>query len=343
VVWDIGCGNGQLSVALAARFDRVIATDPAQAQLDHAERHPRVAYRCEPAEASSLPDASVDLAVAAQAAHWFDWPRFVPEVGRVVRPGGLIALVTYFNAELDGEAGALLAAFYADIAPHWPGGRTHVNNRYRDLVLPWPAVEAPAIHLTARWTREELFGYDVVICSDINRAAFTQEQLDWTVELVHRRGGGFAMVGGNTSFSTGFWHQTAWDGLIPVDMSRQPLSGRGTPYTDQGFRVRVPPEAERHPIWRIVDDPVQNRDILDRMPAFSGTNLIQRSSRRRRCWALRIGRSRRWASCRCSLARRLARGGRSLWPRTPRMRGARSSRRPGAKTITATTASSGET
>jgi SAM-dependent methyltransferase len=159
VAWDIGCGNGQLSVALAAWFDRVVATDPAQAQLDHAERHPRVEYRCEPAEASSLPAAGVDLAVAAQAAHWFDWPRFVPEVGRVVRPGGLIALVTYFNAELDDEAGALLEAFYADMAPYWPGGRTHVNNRYRDLVLPWPAVEPPAIALTARWTRDELFGY----------------------------------------------------------------------------------------------------------------------------------------------------------------------------------------
>ena len=159
LAWDIGCGNGQLSVALAARFERVVASDPAEAQLGHAERHPRVEYRCEPAEASSLPDAGVDLAVAAQAAHWFDWPRFVPEVGRVVRPGGLIALVTYLDAELDGDAGALLAAFYADIAPHWPGGRTHVNNRYRDLTFPWPAVEPPAIELTAPWTRDELFGY----------------------------------------------------------------------------------------------------------------------------------------------------------------------------------------
>jgi SAM-dependent methyltransferase len=159
VAWDIGCGSGQLSVALAARFDRVIATDPAQAQLDHAERHPRVEYRCETAEASSLPGAGVDLAVAAQSAHWLDWPRFVPEVGRVVRPGGLIALVTYLNATLDGEVGALLAAFYADVAPHWPGGRKHVNNRYRDLTLPWPAAEAPAINLIARWTRDELFGY----------------------------------------------------------------------------------------------------------------------------------------------------------------------------------------
>ena len=68
-------------------------------------------------------------------------------------------------------------------------------------------------------TREELLGYDVVICSDISRAAFTPEQIAWTVELVAKRGGGFAMVGGNTSFGSGGWDRTAWDGMIPIDMS----------------------------------------------------------------------------------------------------------------------------
>jgi SAM-dependent methyltransferase len=157
--WDVGCGSGQLSVALARRFSRVIATDPAQAQLDHAERAPRVEYRCVPAEASGLPGASVDLAVAAQAAHWFDWPRFVAEVGRVVAPGGLIALVTYRNAEIAGEIGAGLVDYYHQIEPYWPNGRVHVNNRYRDLTLPWPSVDAPAIEMTAQWTRDELVGY----------------------------------------------------------------------------------------------------------------------------------------------------------------------------------------
>jgi uncharacterized membrane protein len=125
-------------------------------------------------------------------------------------------------------------------------------------------------------TREELFSYDVIICSDISRGAFTDEQLAWTAELVAQRGGGFVMIGGHTSFGSGGWGQTVWDGLIPVDMSRDVVGADGKPYTNQGFGVRVPPEAERHPIWRIVDDPVQNREILARMPAFSGTNLIQR-------------------------------------------------------------------
>jgi SAM-dependent methyltransferase len=159
VAWDVGCGSGQLSVALAARFGRVIATDPASAQLAHAEPDPHVEYRCASAEASGLPDASADLAVAAQAAHWFDWPRFVVEVGRVVRPGGLIALVSYRNAELAGDVGELLLAYYREIEPYWPGGRVHVNNHYRDLELPWPAVAVPPIEMTTSWTCDELIGY----------------------------------------------------------------------------------------------------------------------------------------------------------------------------------------
>jgi uncharacterized membrane protein len=124
-------------------------------------------------------------------------------------------------------------------------------------------------------SREELLGYDVIICSDIARAAFTRQQLEWTVELVARRGGGFAMVGGHTSFGSGGWDRTTWDGMIPIDMSGDG-PGRGSQYYDGSFRVVIPPGAETHPIWRIVDDPIKNREILDRMPPFHGTNLTDR-------------------------------------------------------------------
>jgi uncharacterized membrane protein len=123
-------------------------------------------------------------------------------------------------------------------------------------------------------TREELLSYDAVICSDIARTAFTPEQLEWTVELVNKRGGGFAMVGGHTSFGSGGWDQTIWDGIIPIDMS-----GRGearSEYFDGAFRVLVPPAVDDHPIWRIVDNPARNREVLDRMPPFYGTNLTSR-------------------------------------------------------------------
>lgn len=125
-------------------------------------------------------------------------------------------------------------------------------------------------------TREELFNYDVILCSDIDRSAFTQEQLNWTVELVAERGGGFAMIGGVTSFGAGLWDQTAWDQIIPVDMSGARPGSRGAGWAYQPFRVIVPADAERHPIWRIVEDPVRNREILSRMPQFYGTNLIDR-------------------------------------------------------------------
>ena len=160
VAWDAGCGNGQLSVALGIHFAHVIATDPAEAQLAAARPHPRVAYRRATAEVSELPPASVDLVVAAQAAHWFDWSRYLAEVARVAKPGALVGVVSYGIGVVDGPANAEVARFYRDdVAAYWPPGRAHVENGYRDLVWPWPAVDAPTLEMAASWTRDELVGY----------------------------------------------------------------------------------------------------------------------------------------------------------------------------------------
>ncbi|KAA5541442.1 hypothetical protein FYK55_17915 [Roseiconus nitratireducens] len=119
-------------------------------------------------------------------------------------------------------------------------------------------------------TRKELFQYDVVICSDIPRSSFTPEQIEWTVDLVNRRGGGFVMVGGHTSFGSGGWDQTPWDGLIPFDMA-----GRRD-YLNQTFQVEVPAAARSHPIMTLLDDPQKNTLALQSMPRFFGTNVIAR-------------------------------------------------------------------
>jgi SAM-dependent methyltransferase len=160
VAWDVGCGTGQLSIGLAARFERVIATDLSPKLLAAATRHPRVEYRAAPAEASGLATASADLIVAAQAAHWFDMPRFTAECERVGRPGALVALIAYGNLEVAGEAKREIDHYHhATVGAYWPSGREHVENGYRDLVLPWTSVAAPAIAMTATWSRDELAGY----------------------------------------------------------------------------------------------------------------------------------------------------------------------------------------
>lgn len=158
--WDVGCGNGQLAVALAEHMPRVIATDPSRAQLDAATLHPRIDYRCVPAEESGLADASIALVVAAQAAHWFDWPRFVAEVERVAQPGALVALVSYGNLVVDGAANDVIRDYHDRVAgPHWPPGRRHVENGYAELVMPWPAIEPPVLAMAASWSRDEVVGY----------------------------------------------------------------------------------------------------------------------------------------------------------------------------------------
>lgn len=149
---DVGTGNGQAAVGLAAHFAEVIATEPSAAQLALAEPHPRVRYAQGTAEHCGLPDASVDLVTAAQAAHWFDGPRFGAEVRRVLRPGGIVAVWTYETFKAGPPVDALVAQFYRDVVgPYWPPERRHVEERYATLTLPYPDIATPSFELRSAW------------------------------------------------------------------------------------------------------------------------------------------------------------------------------------------------
>jgi len=157
---DVGAGNGQSAVGLAAHFAQVLATDPSQAQLGRARPHPRVSYRCEPAERIGVEAGSVDLVVAAQAAHWFDWQRFPPEVLRVLKPGGVVAVWTYELFSVDADVDTLLADFYRNVTgPYWPRERRHVEEGYASLPFPFEEWPAPRFSLQTRWSAEEVLGY----------------------------------------------------------------------------------------------------------------------------------------------------------------------------------------
>ena len=159
--WDCGAGNGQASLALAAHFDHVFATDMSATQIANAKAHPRIKYRVALAEASELPSSCADLVTIAQALHWFDLEKFYGEVRRVMKPTGLIAAWTYGMVVItNDEANECLQHFYHHvIGPYWPSERHHVETGYRELHFPFERINTPNVSMQVEWNASQLTGY----------------------------------------------------------------------------------------------------------------------------------------------------------------------------------------
>ena len=99
VVADIGAGTGISSRLFAERGARVIAIEPNAKMRSQAEPHANVRWSEGTALQTGLPDASVDLAVACQAFHWFATPEVMREFRRVARRRA--ALLQYERDEKD--------------------------------------------------------------------------------------------------------------------------------------------------------------------------------------------------------------------------------------------------
>jgi SAM-dependent methyltransferase len=161
LAWDCACGNGQATIDLADRFERVIATDSSVAQIAEAPSHPRIEWRVASAEESGIPTAACDLVTVAQALHWLDIDAFFREATRVVGPRGLVAVWSYGSVRLrDPSADALVRQFEQDIVePYWPPQRWLVNEGYRSVKMPFEELDVPAFEMTAEWSLEQMVGY----------------------------------------------------------------------------------------------------------------------------------------------------------------------------------------
>jgi SAM-dependent methyltransferase len=99
-VADLGAGTGLLTELLAARGFQVAAVEPNEAMRRQAKPLAGVRWIDGTFEATGLPAASQRWAVAAQAFHWADPPRALPEVRRILAPGGFFT-VLWNNREHD--------------------------------------------------------------------------------------------------------------------------------------------------------------------------------------------------------------------------------------------------
>jgi SAM-dependent methyltransferase len=160
VAWDVGCGSGQFSTLLGDRFERVFATDASAEQIARAVPHRHVKYAVAPAERTDITASSVDLITVAQAAHWFDLPRFYDEVRRVAQPGGAIAMFTYGITVVNRPVGPVVDDFYSRVlGAWWPRERRHTENGYRDFDFPFDEVDPPEIEMAVDWSVDQFLGY----------------------------------------------------------------------------------------------------------------------------------------------------------------------------------------
>ncbi len=102
---DIGAGTGKLTLLLGQRRYPGFAVEPnadMRKQLTFTlSPYPQVKIIGGSAEATALPDHSVDVVLCAQALHWFDPDGFRAECRRICKPGGIVIAV--YNVTLEGN------------------------------------------------------------------------------------------------------------------------------------------------------------------------------------------------------------------------------------------------
>ncbi len=159
--WDCGTGNGQVALILGDKFDQVYATDISEKQIQNAARKENIFYSIERAEKTSFPENSIDLITVAQAIHWFDLPAFNQEAGRVLKPGGVVAIWGYGMLEIDAETDQMIQDFYHNmVGKYWDKERKHIENRYESIPFDFEEVNhSQKFQIKAYWTPEQLSGY----------------------------------------------------------------------------------------------------------------------------------------------------------------------------------------
>lgn len=192
-ILDLGAGTGKLTRQILDRGFEVVAVDPSEAMLDELRRDlPGVEAFEGSAERIPLPDGSVDIVLVAQAWHWVEPRVAVPEVARVLKPGGRFGLVWNCREESEGwtnDLGRLMGRL----------GSMEDNSRNPPVGPPFGAIERQDFHWSNPITAEKLVdlvasrSYVIVLPDEARARVLDEVRAIAGREPGFRQGGSMAM------------------------------------------------------------------------------------------------------------------------------------------------------
>jgi len=157
---DCATGNGQVAAVLAAKFREVYATDISEKQLAEAPVLPNVRYSVQPAEQTTFADASFNLITVAQAIHWFNFDAFYADAKRLLKPGGMLAVIGYGRVRVNEKVDVWLDNFYWNIVgPYWDKERHYIDEAYQTIPFPFAELPMPKLSINYSWDKQHLIGY----------------------------------------------------------------------------------------------------------------------------------------------------------------------------------------
>ncbi|HEX3510553.1 MAG TPA: methyltransferase domain-containing protein [Solirubrobacteraceae bacterium] len=169
-VLDLAAGTGKLTRALIAGGFDAVAVEP-QAQL---REHLAAAVGAERAldgvaEAIPLADGEVAAVTVADAFHWFDAPRALMEIERVLAPGGGLAVLVTLPDWRGASWGDALGRMIAEARPEHP----------QFDGTPWQE----SVRARSAWTEPREIGITIPQSASLQRTLDYLSSISWVAAL----------------------------------------------------------------------------------------------------------------------------------------------------------------
>ncbi len=92
--------------------------------------------------------------------HWFRFDEFYAEAKRVLKPGGIIAVIGYGLMHIDKETDAIIQHLYSQtLGGSWDAERRYLDEGYQTIPFPFAEIPATVFTMDVQWDVQQLLGY----------------------------------------------------------------------------------------------------------------------------------------------------------------------------------------